>query len=217
MAKVKSSPSCIALIGDVVSSKASADRRGLHVRLEEVLGEANARSQPTQALAVTVGDEFQGTFATLGAALDAALRIKVSLLPETEVRFGLGRGESQTLDARRGIQDGSAWWAARAAIEDVEARAAKAATRMVRTAYRAAPEYPDPATPAVNAALDCRDHMIGSLSDRSLRLLGGLIDDTTQADLAASEGISASAVSQRVRADGLAVLVEASRALGELP
>jgi hypothetical protein len=217
MGELKGKSSSIVLIGDIVRSKASRDRRRLHRHLEAALADLNARGTTTQALAVTVGDEFQGVFATLGGALDATVRLRLALLPEADVRFGIGRGESQVLDAARGIQDGSAWWAARAAIEDVEARASRAATRLVRTAYRCADDRPDPALPAVMAALDCRDHMVGSLSDRSRRLLGGLMDDATQAELAAREGISASAVSQRVRADGLTILVEAARALEQLP
>jgi hypothetical protein len=48
--------------------------------------------------------------------------------------------------------------------------------------------------------------MIGSVSERSLRLLRGTLAGRTQAELAEDEKISASAVSQRVRHDGLAVI-----------
>ena len=71
---------------------------------------------------------------------------------------------------------------------------------------------------AVNAALLCRDHLVGSLSDRSVRLLRGLMDPhTTQSELATLEGISASAVSQRVRADGIGVVLAAEDLLRGLP
>ena len=42
-----------------------------------------------------------------------------------------------------------------------------------------------------------------------MRLLRGTVDGRRQAELAEDEGISASAVSQRVRNDGLAVIVAA--------
>ena len=209
----------------------------------------DAAVPPVTGLRVTVGDEFQGTYATLGDAVDAALQVRLALLPEVDTRFGLGRGEVTVLDARRGIEDGPGWWAARAAIEDVQEVAGRAATRLARTAYRAAPpgdtgasgsdpadagdagdagdaEGPrpgpadpgDPAEPAVNAALLCRDHLVGSLSDRSIRLLRGLMDPhTTQRELAAREGISASAVSQRVRADGIGSVLAAHDLLRDLP
>jgi DNA-binding CsgD family transcriptional regulator len=51
--------------------------------------------------------------------------------------------------------------------------------------------------------------MVGSVSQRSLRLLRGTVDGRSQAELADDEGISPSAVSQRMRNDGLAVLVAA--------
>ena len=71
---------------------------------------------------------------------------------------------------------------------------------------------------AVNAALLCQDHLVGSLSDRSIRLLRGLMDPlTTQSELAAREGISPSAVSQRVRADGIGVVLAAHELLRGLP
>ena len=45
---------------------------------------------------------------------------------------------------------------------------------------------------AVNAALLCRDHLVGSLSDRSVRLLRGLMDPhTTQSELAHARRASA--------------------------
>jgi DNA-binding CsgD family transcriptional regulator len=55
--------------------------------------------------------------------------------------------------------------------------------------------------------------MIGSVSKRSLRLLRGTLAGRTQAELAVDEGISPSAVSQRVRNDGLAVIVAADELL----
>jgi hypothetical protein len=249
MTGLKASASPCVLIGDVVGSRGARDRRALHEALEAALAAVDAAVPPVTGLRVTVGDEFQGTYATLGDAVDAALRVRLALLPEVDTRFGLGRGEVTVLDARRGIEDGPGWWAARAAIEDVQEVAGRAATRLARTAYRAAPprdagesggdpadagdagaagdaEGPgpgpadpaDPGEPAVNAALLCRDHLVGSLSDRSIRLLRGLMDPhATQRELAAREGISASAVSQRVRADGIGSVLAAHDLLRDLP
>jgi len=120
------------------------------------------------------------------------------------------------LEADRGIEDGPGWWAARDAVETAERAAERAATRTLRTVYRSA--RPDPREDAVNAALLCRDHLVGSVSERSVRLLRGLMEsDTTQAELAAREGVSASAVSQRVRSDGLGVVLAAEELLRGLP
>ena len=86
----------------------------------------------------------------------------------------------------------------------------------VRTAYRIAQGSDGPSAPAINAALQCRDHLLGSLDDRSRRILGGLMSGETQVEIAAAEGISPSAVSQRVRRDGLGVLVASAAELRQV-
>ena len=94
------------------------------------------------------------------------------------------------------------------AVTDL-AQSIRPVTRRMRTAYRIADDTAGPDPAAVNAALMCRDQMIGSVSQRSMRLLRGTLAGRTQAELAEDEGISASAVSQRVRHDGLAVIAAA--------
>ena len=70
---------------------------------------------------------------------------------------------------------------------------------------------------AINAALICRDHLLGSLDERSIRILKGLLSNHTKKDIAAAEGISASAVSQRAGRDGLDLIVQASQYLRSVP
>ncbi|WP_392542396.1 SatD family protein [Oryzobacter telluris] len=216
MARMKDQTSRVVLIGDVVDSRGAANRRALHRAVEKALVGVNAVVPALGELRVTVGDEFQGSYGTLGAALDAALRVRLELLPRIDTRFGIGRGAVTMLDAARGIEDGPGWWSAREAIEAAEDTAGRSPTRTVRTAVRAAAD--DPSLDAVNAALVCRDHLVGSLSERSLRLLRGLMNPhTTQSELATLEGISASAVSQRVRADGIGAVLAAHELLRALP
>jgi FixJ family two-component response regulator len=85
----------------------------------------------------------------------------------------------------------------------------------VRTSYRTADPDGAAADP-INAALMCRDHLLGSLDERSIRILRGLVNDRTKRELAADEGISASAVSQRAARDGLDLIVAASQRLSEI-
>ncbi len=215
MVELKPEPA-LCVIGDIVASRRVDDRQWLHRHLEDALAAVNAVVTATEPLAVTVGDEFQGRYATLGAAIDACLRIRLLLQPSVDSRFGIGRGEVIPLDPARRLQDGPGWWAARAAITDVAARSRVGATRLVRTGYRSA--APDPCGPAVSAALDCRDHLVGSMPPRSHRLLRGLmIEGRTQAELADREGISASAVSQRVRSAGIGLILEVQQQLNGLP
>jgi hypothetical protein len=214
--KPQPSGAVAALIGDVVRSRAAADRAALHEDLSGLLDEANRILQPVVPLRVTVGDEYQGCFATLGEALHATLWLSLHLAPRVGVRHGVGWGQVAVLADAPRVEDGPGWWAAREAIVAVKAEARRAVSRHLRTAYRRTEEgvgRDGPEPNAVNAALICRDQMVGSVSERSLRLLRGTLAGRTQAELAEEEGISPSAVSQRVRNDGLAVIVAADELL----
>lgn len=203
-----------ALIGDVVGSREVPDRLALHDRLSEALAAVSARTKPVSPLVVTVGDEFQGCYGRLGEAIEAALLLRVELLPDFDTRYGIGWGTVTQLDAQ--IQDGPAWWAARDAIEWVAAAAERPETRNARTAYRTA-EPGAVAADAVNAALLCRDQLVGSWDGRSYRLIRGLLSGQSQAKLAISEGISRPGVSERIRNQGLGTVITASEWLRELP
>ena len=164
--------------------------------------------------AFTVGDEFQGSYPTVGMAIDAALSLRLAVAPAIDIRFGIGWGAVMMLDADAGIQDGPGWWAAREAIEWTAVAQRQPGLALVRTSFRSN-DRDD--VPAINAALICRDHLLGSLDDRSIRVLKGLLNNYSKKDIAAAEGISASAVSQRAGRDGLDLIVQASRYLRAVP
>src|SRR3954454_19523099 len=124
-----------ALIGDVVASRRAGDRSVLHARVTQVLGEVNEAFDPVTPLRITVGDEFQGTFATVGAALQASLRLRLGLLPDNDVRHGLGWGEVPVLKQQPRVEDGPGWWAARDAIHEVQAAQERSGTRFRRTVF----------------------------------------------------------------------------------
>ena len=205
---MKADPS-VTLIGDLVGSRRTEDRGIVHGRLEQALAAVNETYAPPVPLRVTVGDEFQGIFASLGAAIAATLRLRVALLPDVDVRQGIGWGRVLVLSEAPRVEDGPGWWAARAAIETVEAYERKAPLRAVRTAYVAADDEPGPDPALVNAALMGRDHLVSSLSQRSMSVLDGLMRGRQQQEIAEDLHISPSAVSQRIRADGLGVLLAA--------
>lgn len=216
MTELKIHDSHVGLLGDIVGSRLAGSRRALHRAVEKALVTVNAAVPAVAELRITTGDEFQGRYSTLGAALEAALRVRLELLPEIEVRIGFGRGTVEVLDARSGVEDGPLWWAAREAVEAVEREAQRPSMRARRTAYRSS--EPDAVAPAVEAALMTTDQLIAGLSERSVRLLHGLLDPhITQAELATVEGISASAVSQRIRVDGIGLLLESHTLMKELP
>lgn len=203
------------LIGDIIGSRRAADRRGLHDLLSSTLREVGETVPAATALQITVGDEFQGSYETLGQALGAAFRIRMALLPAVRVRFGLGWGQTHLLDPETGTQDGPAWWAARDAIEAAKIAESRAATQAVRTVYRCAAE-PGPSAAAVNAALLCQDQLLSSLDDRSLRILRSLAAGEFRTAIAAAEGVSPSAISQRIVSGGLEVMVTAAAELASI-
>lgn len=204
------------LIGDVVASRRAGDRAGLHERLMTQLDRVNQTCAPTTPLRITVGDEFQGTFATVGQALQASLRLRVGLLPGHDLRHGLGWGEVSVLEEEPRVEDGPGWWAARDAIHAVQQAQERPGSRYRRTVYRRADGAAGPDPDLVEAALILRDAAVGALSGRSVSVLRGLLDGQTQRDLAEALAITPSAVSQRVRTDGLAALVDADRRLGRV-
>ena len=204
------------LIGDLIGSRGSTDRRALHASFAAVLDRVNTELRPPTPVRMQVGDEYQGVFASLGDALHASLTVRLALLPAADVRHGIGRGSIEVLSEDPRVEDGPGWWAARAAIERVEEAEGRPGERSLRTAYVAAGGAGDGAADgwsseeaAVNAALVLRDHLVSGLSERSLSVLRGLLDGESQRDLAEALGISPSAVSQRVRADGLAAIIAA--------
>lgn len=206
MEEMKQEASAV-VIGDLVGSRRADDRTALHDRLTAMLAEVNETFAPVADLAVTAGDEFQGTFADIGTALAASLHLRLALLPDADARQGIGWGPVTVIAESPRIEDGPGWWTARAAIDAVKAEAGRSGTRSARTGYALAPGVAGPDPAPVNAALLARDHLVGRLDERSLSVLRGLLSGSTQHDLARAEGISASAVSQRVRNDGLGVVM----------
>lgn len=206
----------VTVIGDLVGSRRSEDRAAVHARFEEAVGAVNEEFAPPVPLRIGLGDEFQGIFASLGAAIAATLRLRMALLPDIDVRQGIGWGQVLVLAEEPRVEDGPGWWAARAAIETVEAYERKASLRAVRTAYVAADGEPGPAPALVNAALMSRDQVVTGLSERSVSVLRGLMRDRRQQDIADELGISASAVSQRIRADGIGVVLAVDELLRDL-
>jgi len=204
------------LIGDVVASRTAGDRAVLHDRLIDLLDQINRTFAPSTPLRITVGDEFQGAFATVGQALQASLRLRLGLMPDLDARHGIGWGDVRVLQEQPRVEDGPGWWAARDAIHEVQQAQEHPGSRFRRTVFRAAEDAGGPDPNLVDAALVLRDAAVGSLAERSVSVLRGLLAGQTQRDLAESLGISPSAVSQRVRSDGLAALVAADVGLGRV-
>jgi len=208
--------SSVTVIGDLMGSRRSEDRAAMHERFARAVADVNESYAPPVPLRIGLGDEFQGIFASLGDAVAATLRLRMALLPHVDVRQGIGSGRVVVLAEEPRVEDGPGWWAARSAIEEVEAYERKAALRAVRTAYVAADGEQGPNPALVNAALMTRDQVVSGLSERSMSVLRGLLRGRQQQAIAAELGISPSAVSQRIRADGIGVVLAADEMLRDL-
>lgn len=201
-----------ALIGDIVGSRTHADRGEAQRVIERAITSTNELVRHVQPLAPTVGDEFQGVFATVAEALQVTLLLRLLLPSPFDCRFGIGVGEVRVVETSGAVQlqDGSAWWRAREAIvmtKELES----GRNRSLRTWAVGAPEM-------MNAYVLCRDNIVSSLDERGKRLLLGTIRGETQTQLAQAEGITQSAVSQKLSRSGVYAILSSTELLaGTLP
>lgn len=200
-------PNHVTLIGDLVGSRQLVDRAGAQTRVGRVLDDLTARLEPAQPLEPTVGGEFQGAFTDVRAAVLASLLVRLRLLPEVDVRCGVGSGRVTVHDAtsRPLLQDGPGWWAARDALELLE----RPRSPGVRT------WYVGPDAVSTNALLVTRDSLVDRIGERGRRMLLLALEGSTQAEIAALEGVSRSAVSQQF-ARGVGALRDAHLGFGEV-
>lgn len=179
------------VIGDLVRSRRAADRSGVQDAVAAALARVEASVPSVDGLHPTVGDEFQGVYPSLAAALRVSLLARLELLDVIDTRYGIGAGDRVVLDDTRTppLQDGSGWWSAREAID------ALGASRTRRTWFLAAGEPEPPA--AVNALLLCRDALVDRIGPSARPMLLRALQGASQRQIAAEEGVSASAVSQQ--------------------
>ncbi|MET0734630.1 MAG: SatD family protein [Microbacterium sp.] len=207
----------IAVISDIVGSRRLPDRSAA----QRVLDETIARIESDLPLAArplhpTVADEEQGAYDSLGDALASLLLLQLALPDGVECRFGIGIGEVREVKTTSGaIEDGSGWWAARAAIDTVHAKQQRAAPSARTWVVAAQGEDASMHTAAAlaNAYLLSRDELVGAMSERTRRLVYGRCLRTTQKELAAAEGITQPAVSQALAGAGAGSVVEGFVAL----
>lgn len=213
MVNVKVLPESVSLLGDLVASR-STEREQVHEVLLAAIAATNRLVPALDPLRVTVGDEVQGVYATLGGALRAALHLRNELFGTADMRFGIGGGDVRIIDKKRGIQDGSAWWLAREAIDFAEELAGQPGYAGVRTAIR---DERSVVLPPADAMVRLVDAHISGLREGARRSLIGLLKGLDNAEVAQSEGISQSANSQRVQNNDLRVLADTITALHGLP
>ncbi|MBS4999332.1 MAG: hypothetical protein KHZ32_04800 [Actinomyces sp.] len=220
-----------AVIADIVGSRTLTNRADAQKIFEAALERASEGLALLQAPYPTVGDEFQAVAYTLEDALLLTLRAQLLLPPQLQLRFGIGAGRIEEFASgvhrqapARGrgaesaaLQDGSAWWAARAAINrahDVQ----DASNPFIRTWFMAhasvESEFSSHCQTCVNAMLSLRDHSILKLSARHRRITAALLLGKTQVEIARAEKLSQQAISDFARGTG-AGLIQSSLIIAE--
>ena len=220
-----------AVIADIVGSRTLTNRADAQRIFEAALDRASEGLALLQAPYPTVGDEFQAVAYTLEDALLRTLRAQLLLPPQLQLRFGIGAGRIEEFASgvhrqapARGrgaesaaLQDGSAWWAARAAINrahDVQ----DSSNPFIRTWFMAhasvESEFSSHCQTCINAMLSLRDHSILKLSARHRRITASLLLGKTQVEIARVEKLSQQAISDFARGTG-AGLIQSSLIIAE--
>lgn len=201
----------VAVIADMVGSRRLPDRAAAQRVLDEAIDRVeSARPLAIERLTPTVGDEQQGVYQDLGAALTSLMMVQLALPDGVGIRFGLGIGDVRSFESSGGrLSDGPGWWAARAAIELVNERERGAipSTRAWIVGGQGQDEVMPATISAANAYLLLRDELIGAMSDRERRLTYGRLMGSSQTELAAQEGITQPAVSKALRRSGANALL----------
>ncbi|MDQ0209518.1 SatD family protein [Arthrobacter bambusae] len=158
--------------------------------IREAFEKANVGSPMRRSLWPTVGDEFQAIFFTLGDALLTTSLVRLTLSEGVDCRFGLGRGETVNVDesAPGTIQDGSAWWNAREAIEETHRRE-HGTEPYLRSWFVSNSESESGTVALVKGFLLLRDASISSMRPRDRRLTAGTLLGYSQTELAHQEGL----------------------------
>ncbi|SIA76345.1 Uncharacterised protein [Mycobacteroides abscessus subsp. abscessus] len=220
-----------AVVADIVGSRTLTNRADAQRIFEAALERASEGLALLQAPYPTVGDEFQAVAYTLEDALLLTLRAQLLLPPQLQLRFGIGAGRIEEFASgvhrqapARGrgaesaaLQDGSAWWAARAAINrahDVQ----DSSNPFIRTWFMAhasvESEFSSHCQTCINAMLSLRDHSILKLSARHRRITASLLLGKTQVEIARVEKLSQQAISDFARGTG-AGLIQSSLIIAE--
>jgi hypothetical protein len=183
-------PIYLALIGDVVRSRQSADRASLQAHLADALDGLNLDpgSDLAARFVLTIGDEFQGLLASPGRLVRILSELRAAAHPD-ELRFGIGIGGLATPLREDAIgMDGPCFHRARAAIEAAERRG----TTVEVDAGSPAPVFPVYAI--LYAALR------GEMTDRQRQVLDLALAGETGKAIADRLRVSPSAVSQHLSA-----------------
>lgn len=185
----------IAVIGDLVGSKALADRSALQRKLKKQLQRASREAKGLASpYTLTLGDEFQAVYRGAESVLADVVTLLAEIHP-VRARFAFGIGALTTrINAEQALgMDGPAFHQARAALV-----ALKEDRRLLRVAGS------DEKTWAlVNHVMDLLSHHMGGWSQNRLRVLAGLLQKRAVKEIEEGLQISRVAIYKNIRAAAL--------------
>ncbi|WP_455951321.1 SatD family protein [Arcanobacterium haemolyticum] len=205
----------IAVIGDMVDSR-GVNRVSSHHALTDSLARVDAGS--VQSLHPTVGDEIQGVFATIGDAFRAMHQCRIELMIRgADIRWGIGYGEIVTIDPKLDIQDGSGWWNAREALNQLVSVEEKAGWSNIRTYFYMEEKERSSFGQWILPLSHMIDVHMTRLNPSTSTTLRGVLRGDSNQQVARRLKISPAANSMRVNDNDLRPLAAAMKSLWELP
>jgi len=184
------------------------DRAAAQTAIRSAFERAHKLFTVTRPIWATAGDEFQSTYSSLYSVLAVTALVRLTLPETLDCRFGIGYGELRDIEQRPdgvAIQDGSAWWNARAAIEDGH-KLESHGYPYLRSWFVGDDILGSTGQPVINAYLHQRDHTISRMKAREKRLAASMLSGHQQDAIARDERITQSAVSQSLQRSGATAL-----------
>jgi hypothetical protein len=201
----------IAIIGDIVASKAVARRDTFQRRLETTLAKTGDKAGGLASpYTITLGDEFQAVYRSSGTLWADVVDILVSIHP-VRARFALGVGELSTRlnpDAALGM-DGPAFHQARAKLTELKEK----------EVYLGIGGAEGESWGLANSTLAFVSHALAGWNQNRLKVLAGLLRERPVRELEAELRISRVAVYKNINAAALdevvAICQELSRQMDQ--
>jgi len=205
---ISSNGAVAVVIGDVVKS-AEYPGSQLFEQLRPELSRVSTQIGCLEPFDFTIGDEFEGVFATPPLAIRAALLLRLLVHP-MDLRFGIGFGNTMKITPLRFAENGEGWWLAREAIESAQASERQPSLRALRTRFRTIDTTHET---TINAFLLVHDFLVSRMDEIDRKILASLLLGQLQTEIALQLGIDRSAVSKRVSRNGSNYLLAAYRGL----
>ena len=190
----------LALIGDIVDSKNRSGRDLLQRKLAASLRAASERKPKLASpYTITLGDEFQAVYRSADNLFVDIFSILADVYP-VEVRFGIGVGDLTTaINPKQALgMDGPAFHRARESI-----------TILKKSGYLIGLQGgPTPASEfdhgkLLHHLLNFVSHKVGAWSQNRLRIMVGLLQERSVAELERELGVSNVAVYKNINAGAL--------------